>query len=147
MSVSKALEAYFAGRPNENVYEWIEYHERTAKIDNVVPGIQLGRLLAFLLGKAKDFAIRIFATLEMEGETRKRLLLSKMKTALIQRYGPHNVSLMMMCAAGRNKVVKRLLHGDNHTHMHGAQLVSSLLMARKRVSYSAKSHMDLGNKV
>ena len=136
--VSKQLEAYFAGRPSENVYEWMQYHERAARIDNVSPRAALGRTLAFLLGEAKDFAIRLFSSLEMEGETRIKVLLGKLKAALLQTYGPHNVSLVMMCVAGRNKQVKELLEGDSLSQSYDSQHENLLSAARRRLFYTPK---------
>ena len=40
--VSKTFDVYFSGKPNENVFEWLEYHEDAARVDNISHVLELG---------------------------------------------------------------------------------------------------------
>jgi hypothetical protein len=124
---SKIFDPYFSGRPCENVFEWLQFHDDAARTDNIAPVLELGRLLAFLQGAARDYSMQVLESFEALGEVRNKVLLKNLKSALLQTFGPHNVALMMACAAGTNAQVKELLLGDDLTQA-----------ASRRISYATK---------
>ena len=128
---AKIFDLYFSGRPCENVFEWLQFHEDAARTDNISPVTELGRLVAFLLGTARHYALQILGSFQALGEVRNKVLLRNLKSGLLQKYGPHNTALMVVCAAGNNKQVKELLSGDTDGNdlSHGASI---------RISYATK---------
>ena len=59
--------------------------------------------------------------------------MKRLKSALIQAYGSHHVSLINLCAAGTNKQIKDLLRGDNHAGLSPLALAGAVMQLKRHM--------------
>ena len=125
------MDYYFCGRPNENVFEWVDRQEEAAAVDGIAPALVLGRMIAYLKQGARDYATSVLKTAELAGITGALILVRTLKAALRSMYGAHNESLLVCVDAGATMQIKDLLSADAMTY--GQDQIEKV--AQRRVGY------------